>query len=110
MTASDSIACSLTEADQRERLESLRAGIFARTIDIRDHRDGIRFSFGNDDDIVRGVLELVWLERACCPFLQFDVCVPPQPGNVTLTFRGSDQVLEFVRSAFLPLAQGNSRA
>src|SRR5699024_7806043 len=84
MTSSDTIACSLEDAELKERLDHLRTGLFSRTNAVQKEGNGFRFSFDASDDRVASVLEFIRLERECCPFLTFRLTVPPSPQAVIL--------------------------
>ncbi|HWV23569.1 MAG TPA: hypothetical protein VNZ58_05225 [Thermomicrobiales bacterium] len=104
MTSPDTIACSLGDPELKARLNHLRTGLFARVTAVRQDGDGFLFSFEDTDDTVGNVLEFIRLERECCPFLRFQLTLPPSPQVITVHLSASgDQGLSFVREMFVTL-------
>jgi hypothetical protein len=95
------IACSLNDAEFRTR----RAGVLAEIKEgIRatdELKNGFRFTFPADDDWVRKITEMIVLERACCPFLNFNLKIGAGGETVTLKLSGRAGAKEFVASLFL---------
>ncbi len=67
------LACSLEEAEQRERQERwARVGDRA-LIDRRRSASGARLRFASAPDIRSELEELISLEAVCCAFLEFSL-------------------------------------
>jgi hypothetical protein len=94
------IACSLTDAEMRGREQEVTT-LFDRIVQVRSLPDGYAFAFPPEDRNIRDVLDLVLAERACCPFLTFELVFPAPHETVWLHLRGSEEVKEFVRGSFL---------
>jgi hypothetical protein len=89
MTASQPIACSLTDPELGRRLDHLRTGLFARARAVRPDADGFSFVFDGTDHNVADLLDVVSFERQCCPFLTFRVDIVPEPGDLVLHLGGN---------------------
>jgi hypothetical protein len=103
MSSSLPIACSLTDPELGRRLEHLRTGLFARTCAVRPGAGGYAFVFEGSDQNVDDLLEIVSLERKCCPFLTFRVDIAPEPGDLVLHLGGNADAQDFIRDTFVPL-------
>lgn len=103
MSSSQPVACSLTDPELRKRLDHLRRGLFAHTRSVRETTDGYTFTFDNTDENVAALLEVVLLERQCCPFLHFRSDIPPQPEILALQLCSTGETREFVEQTFVSL-------
>jgi hypothetical protein len=110
MSSSQPVACSLTDPELGRRLESLRNGLFARTRAVRYDDAGVAFVFEGSDQHVDELLEIVALERRCCPFLHFRVEIAPLPGDLVLHLGGSAEALAFIRDTFVTLVPQESQS
>src|SRR5215213_2488078 len=82
------VACSLTPAEMRDRQASLIPGLLQRAVAIGPSGEGHVLRFNSDADTLRTIAEMIGAESRCCPFLQFDLCVPQAQADVTLTVSG----------------------
>jgi len=94
------IACSLGTAELREREATLLARFRSGVVETEELVDGYAFRLSGDADSVRLVAELIAAERACCPFLRFEVVALPNLGSLTVRIMGPDGTKEFVRAIF----------
>ena len=98
------IACNLavfTKAERARHIE-LIAMLKDRVEEMRESTDGYSFRF--DAELVRPLAEWTALETKCCPFLDFEIELEPQPGGTAwLRLRGNPEVKEFIRTDFEPL-------
>ena len=97
------IACSLTDPEMRERLDLLRSGLFAQTRSLREDAAGFTFIFDNTGSNAEAFLNVVLLERQCCPFLHFHINITPQPEELAIHIGGTDEARTFVAHSFVPL-------
>ncbi len=97
------IACRLTEPAEAQRLTDLRENLFASVIRACEMDDGFAFSFTNSESRVDHLQHFVAFERECCPFLTFDLRLPPVPQPITLQLTGNPEIEIFVRDTFLAL-------
>src|SRR2546422_467098 len=118
------IACSLTTPELRERrrivLELLRRqgrgqrplpngyrlrfepsdDVIASAVPVgqRALADGYRLRFEPSDDVIASLAALIETERACCPFLSFQLIVEPDHGSVSLELTGPAGTREFLEA------------
>jgi hypothetical protein len=105
MSPSQPVACSLTDPELRRRLEELRNTLFGRTRAVDEDASGVTFTFDNTDTNVDALLDVVRLERQCCPFLHFRIEIAPQPDMLTLHLGGNEEARAFIQMMFVPLTQ-----
>ena len=89
------IACRLDGEAFRDRLralEPLRRAVEER----RELEDGWAFRFEGDPERCRALLDFVVEERACCPFLSFELRFAPQEGPLWLEVRGPPGTAAFI--------------
>jgi hypothetical protein len=103
MTDDHPIACRLTQPAKARRLANLRENLFASVMRARETDDGFAFSFSNSAAVVDQLQHLVAFERACCPFLTFELRFPPEPQPIILQLSGNTEIKAFVRDTFLAL-------
>lgn len=103
MSQSLPVACSLTDPDLRKRLDLLRSGLFAQTRSVREDDESFTFAFENTDTNVEAIVNVVLLERQCCPFLHFTVSIRPQPDELALRIGGTGEARTFVEHTFVAL-------
>jgi hypothetical protein len=97
------IACSLTDPEMRERLDLLWSGLFAQTRSVREDATGFTFTFDNTDPNAEALLNVVLLERQCCPFLHFNLTIKPQPEELAIHIGGTGEARTFVAHTFVTL-------
>lgn len=100
------IACGLSSPEQTARLGKLRTTIFAACNAIEETADGYAFAF--DGHVAPQILDFVAFERECCPFLTFDLHLPPASELLYLELSGNDEVKRFIAEMFLPLVPMDS--
>jgi hypothetical protein len=96
-------ACTLTDAEFRERRAGLLATLASRVREREDTGDGVAFRFDPSDATLGLIAEMIRLERQCCAFLRFALIVEPDPGPIRLAIGGPEGTREFVRD-LLPAA------
>ena len=91
------IACSLTNAEFREReallLARFKAGVSATT----ELPEGFAFHAPGDKAWISLLAELMVAERECCPFMRFELTAEPNMGPVTLSVTGPPGAKTFLR-------------
>ena len=87
------IACNLAGDEQAGRREAVRGlldgGRLAGELD-----DGYEFAFPEDADRAMRLTEFIVAERACCPFLSFELAFGP--GGILLRIRGPEGTKQFI--------------
>ena len=91
------IACTLSPQDLVER-RAVLAALQAHCLQITslDARRGLALSLASTPGILATVARIIDLERECCRFLEFELCVEANGGPVGLTMRGPEGTTEFL--------------
>lgn len=103
------IACRLDGDGLRERLralEPLRLAVEER----RELPDGWAFRFPGDASTCRTLFTFVLEERACCPFLSFELELASEGGPAWLRVRGPDGTKAFIGGDLLGPARAGREA
>src|SRR2546430_12153467 len=103
---SSRIVCNLGvfSKAERTRRRELIAMLKEKVAELREVDRGYAFRY--PADLVRPLAEWTMLETKCCPFLDFQIELEPQPGGAAwLRLLGDDEVKEFIRTEFQPLIQ-----
>ena len=95
------ISCNLDalSATERQRRSSLAAKIRRSVVDICETEHGFRLHLSADAALHRDALDLISLERRCCPFLEMKLAVSPGDGPVYFDIGGSAEVKAFLMSS-----------
>ncbi len=92
------IACTLNDAEFRERRALARRTFLPRVTNYQRIPNGLTLSFEESPETRTIVNEFITLEQGCCGFLTFDLNPEPTPQNDTfeLTITGPEGVTEFI--------------
>jgi hypothetical protein len=93
------IACNLgaLSSSERARRGELAEAIQRSATAVDESDSGYRVQLPNESDICERTLELILLERRCCPFLALELQFEPGDGAVMLAIGGAPGVKEFLR-------------
>lgn len=93
------IACNLAALSpaERARRSELAGTIEKSAKGVTESELGYRVELPDDPRICERALELILLERRCCPFLSLDLSFAPGDGAVRLGIAGPPGVKEFLR-------------
>jgi len=93
------VACNLDSlsSSERARRSELARTIEQSTTGIDEAEFGYRLRLPSDPDLCEQALELILLERRCCPFLSLELGFEPGDGAVLLTIGGAPGVKQFLR-------------
>jgi hypothetical protein len=100
------IFCNLGALSRAERARHLEliALLKDKVSEMREASDGYAFRYA--PELLPRLAEWTMLETKCCPFIDFQLELEPQPGgSAWLRLRGDEDVKEFVRTDFKPLIQ-----
>jgi thiol-disulfide isomerase/thioredoxin len=103
---SSRIVCNLGAFTKAERARHIQliAMLKDKVAQMREVERGYAFRYSAD--LVQPLAEWITLETKCCPFLDFELELEPQPGGAAwLRLLGDDEVKEFIRTDFKPLIQ-----
>jgi hypothetical protein len=91
------VACKLTDRELRERKDTSLRKLLARVEEVKDLDSGYALRFPTDDSVLVDLVEVVRLERQCCPFLRFRIEVAPADGPIWLELAGPEGTRDFLR-------------
>jgi len=93
------IACDMTviPPDQRQSHLTTSKNLFAKIQQIRDLENGYEFRLADEPGLMLELAEFIWLEKLCCPFLNFVIEVEQEGGPVWLRLTGREGVKAFIR-------------
>jgi hypothetical protein len=94
------VACTLSDAELREREVRLLARFRSAVIATEELPDGYAFRIPGDDKWIGAVAELIAAERECCRFLTFKLTIAPNIGPVILRVTGPSGTKDFLRMTF----------
>jgi hypothetical protein len=99
------IACDLHKLTsvKREREKNLLNEVRKAALEIRDLHLGYALRFPGDAGTVLTLAEFITLERACCPFLDFELRCEAEGGPVSLsvTVTGREGVKQFLEQLLI---------
>jgi hypothetical protein len=82
------VACRLSNDELRAREATLLAQFKSVVAATEKLADGYAFRVPGDEKSMRIVLELIVAERACCPFLTFELAANPNMGPIDVRVSG----------------------
>lgn len=94
------IACSLTDPEfQRRRAEWLKTFQVA-LLETKELGEGYAYRFPSGANWIAELAQLITFERACCPFLRFNLRVEPANGPLWLELTGPEGTKDFLQALF----------
>jgi hypothetical protein len=100
------LACSLSEPDLAKRRRELAENVSGGVLKVNEIEDGYAFVFPGNAEWATSLVELVNAERACCPFLAFELVFESDLGPVLLKISGPERVKEFIETELAALRFG----
>jgi hypothetical protein len=94
------IVCSLNDKELRERREKYLDKMAGSLVASEVLDDGTRFRFHIGDSTLINLVEIINLERECCPFLSFKITLDAGSNSVSLDVTGPGEIKEMIRSLF----------
>ena len=94
------IACALTDKELQMRRETVLRQFSAHLIDFQEIENGFSYRFPVDDNVLRELVNMINLERKCCPFLNFKLIVKSNSETVALELTGQEGTKEMLKSLF----------
>jgi hypothetical protein len=91
------VVCSLTTGELRDREATLLVQFRSGVVETEELQNGYAFRIPGDANWIRLVAELIVAERACCPFLAFELLALPNMGPLTVRVMGPEGTKEFVK-------------
>ena len=101
MSANDlPIACKLTPPEFQIRRAELLGTFREALLETKELDDGFAFRFPSDEKWITSLAQLIAFERACCPFLRFELQVEAANGPVWLQLTGPEGTKDFLKTLF----------
>jgi hypothetical protein len=100
MHAEIPIACALTDKELQERRKNVLQKTAQSLIEVRELRDGFAYKFPAKDAVLQDLINVINLERKCCPFLNFRLVVEAQNNFVSLELTGREGTKEMLKALF----------
>ena len=82
------VVCRLSNAELREREVTLLAQFKSAVVATEELADGYAFRVPGDEKLMMIVFELIAAERACCPFLTFELVAHSNMGPIDVRVSG----------------------
>lgn len=94
------IACSLNDADFQQRRASVLGEVRSQVLEVKELDDGYAYRFPSDQLWITELATLMSFERACCPFLRFNLRVEPGEGPIWFELTGPAGTKDFLNAFF----------
>jgi hypothetical protein len=95
------LMCLLSEGDASRVEEEARARwIYAQADRIDELADGYAFRIPAPDALLGAIADHLALERHCCPFIHFELDLPPNQGPLWLRMRGPAAFKTYLDESF----------
>ena len=100
MDSSLPIACTLSDADFRQRREELLKTVAAAVVKKRELTDGVAYCFSSEAEWITELAQLITVERECCSFIAFNLRIELGSGPIWLELTGPEGTKEFLTTLF----------
>lgn len=94
------IACALTDQELQERRKNVLHKTAESLIEVQELKDGFSYRFPAEDAVLRDLINIINLERKCCPFLNFKLVVEARNDFVSLELTGREGTKEILQTLF----------
>jgi hypothetical protein len=94
------IACTLTEAQLRERRQAIMDAFARMRVIAEELPDGYAYAFPATSDALLQITQLVDMERQCCAFLTFKIVVEAAQAGIRLEVTGSEEAKAVIADYF----------
>ncbi len=94
------IACNLTDVEFQERRAGVLETVKRAVLEVKELEDGYAYRFPSDEIWIPELTKLITAERACCPFLRFNLRIEPSRGPIWLELTGPEDTKDFLQSLF----------
>jgi len=84
-------------AEQRVQIRTFGHTLHDAVQRSRELPNGYEFEFASDAPTYQALVQYIPLERACCPFFEFNVRVAPNGGKLYWSLTGPTGVKDFIR-------------
>jgi hypothetical protein len=94
------IACTLNDPEMRERQSIILDAFRGATIDVTSLPLGYAYRFATTSAVLAQIVNLVDLERQCCPFLTFKIVVAAGNQAICLEVTGPPEAKPVIADFF----------
>ena len=94
------IACTLTEAEMRERRRTILDAFRVAVLDVTPLPLGYAYRFEPTSEVLTQLVRLVDLERQCCPFLTFKIIIESGNQPIRLEITGPPEAEPIIADFF----------
>jgi hypothetical protein len=95
------VACTLTEEQEAERREDVRARLVEHYLKYEEHEHGVVVRFDGTDEALEALAEFTSNELQCCSFAEYEIAVSPPYEETVLTVTGPDGTTEMFQDGFV---------
>ena len=94
------IACTLTDAEMRERRRTILYAVQNAALNVSSLPLGYAYRFAPTSEVLARLAHLVDLERQCCPFLAFEITVAADNQAICLEVTGPPEAKPMIADFF----------
>jgi hypothetical protein len=94
------IACTLSEAEMRERRRTILDSVRDATRTVTDLPEGYAYCFEAKPELILQLARLVDLERVCCGFLTFRIIAEAGNKSICLEITGPPEAKPVIADIF----------
>lgn len=100
MTREIPIACALTDSELQIRRKDYLNKLAGSLIDFEESENGFSYRFPSEKAVLLDLVNIIDLERKCCPFLDFKLILEAGEDFVSLELTGAEGTKETIKSLF----------
>lgn len=101
MVSDSGLSCNLTDQKLVQRKIFLKEKIFKNVDQIEELENGYKFKFPEKEGLDVELMELITVERSCCPFFEIKLHFQPYNKGIALEITGQEGVKEFLKTELL---------
>ena len=94
------IACNLTSEELQERRVTVLKRLRYAVLEVKELPNGYAYSFSSEGKCLNELADMIYLERQCCPFLEFQLTIAAGDGPLRLEITGPEGTKDFLSSTF----------
>ncbi|GAA0269605.1 hypothetical protein [Halobacterium noricense] len=95
------VACTLTEEQEAERREEVRARLIDHYLGYEEHENGVVVRFDGTDESLEALAAFTSNELQCCSFAEYEIAVSLPYEETVLTVTGPDGTTEMFQDGFV---------
>ncbi len=94
------VACSLNDGELQERKSTVLHMVSSSILEVKELRYGYAYRFAADEQTMTQIMQVISLERKCCPFLSFGVSVQAGDDSAWLEMSGPEGTKSLLATLF----------